>query len=101
MCLKVVVNGKHKNVHIREGEVSLHTVFSFSSCLYVRINFGLGLYFKNKIRLVTEIYVDSFTIETDSHLHEIICGRMTLPFVESLKRGEHTSQLSTLSAWKG
>ena len=46
MCLKVIVNGKHKDVHIREGEVSLHTVFiSFSSCLYVRINFGLGMLF--------------------------------------------------------
>lgn len=46
--------------------------------------------FENKIRLVTETFVDSFTIDTNSHLRSIRCGwiRVSTPPVcmERLRR---------------
>lgn len=54
MCLKVIENGKHKDVHIKEGEVSFHTfipvVFYFMMQSIINIglqftqNFALTLY---------------------------------------------------------
>lgn len=42
MCLKVIENGKHKDVHIREGEVSanisLHIYVSISTYVYMQVH---------------------------------------------------------------
>lgn len=45
MCLKVIENGKHKDVHIKEGEVSYQFFFHMVvySAQYLRIAVGLQI----------------------------------------------------------
>lgn len=66
MCLKVIENGKHKDVHIKEGEVSPHsfsvatkTRVYLSLCSKVRKSDKLG---HNKINIVWKVMVPLFCV---------------------------------------
>lgn len=52
MCLKVIENGKHKDVHIKEGEVSFHTFIPVVFYFMVQSIINIGLQFTQNFDLM-------------------------------------------------